>query len=119
MSGDHNVPTGDRKKLSSWTIAKETRVLSELAASVHTLESISQLLDQIGVLAGASEEGNVGVGGVSSKKRAVGLESIATKQKALLDELGQWSKVLHSGGTDEGHNHEAAEQMDEVEVKDK
>lgn len=99
MSGNANTPADNGKKSSSLATARETRVLSELAASVHTLESISQVLDQIAVLTGEPEEkasssGGGGAGDVGGKKRPAGLESIATKQMALMEELGQWGKLL-------------------------
>ena len=104
MSGNANIADdGNGNKSSSLAAARETRVLSELAASVHTLESIAQVLDQIAVLTGEPEEkasssggaGNVG----SKKKRAEDLESIATKQMVLMEELGQWGKLLGGAST--------------------
>ena len=106
MSGNDNVPSDNGNKSSSFATARETRVLSELAASAHTLESISQLLDQIAVLTGDPEEeaSSSGVaGGVGGKKkRPAGLESIAAKQMALMEELGQWGKLLDSASTFSG-----------------
>ena len=107
MSGNANISADNGNsntcKSSSLAAARETRVLSELAASVHTLESIAQVLDQIAVLTGEPEEkasssggaGNVG----SKKKRAEDLESIATKQMVLMEELGQWGKLLGGAST--------------------
>ena len=117
MSGNVNASVNNGNKASSsLAIARETRVLSELAASVHTLESISQLLDQIAVLTGAPEEEarSSGTGDVGSKKRPAGLESVATKQMALMEELGKWGELMGSGttaGTDQSH-HDEGNQVD-------
>lgn len=107
MSGNANTPAdngnGNSNKPLSLAIARETRVLSELAASVHTLESISQVLDQIAVLTGEPEEkgsSSGGAGNVGSKKKGLAnLESIATKQMVLMEELGQWGKLLGGAST--------------------
>ena len=120
MSVDGNAPGGDNNEPSSSSAAKETRVLSELAASVHTLESISQLLDHIAALTCAPDKGDDSVGSAGTKRPA-GLESIATKQLALLDELGQWDKVLGRGGGDGGgadKDHKVAEQANAGGEKD-
>ena len=120
MSVDGNAPGGDNNEPSSSFAAKETRVLSELAASVHTLESISQLLDHIAALTCAPDKGDDSVGSAGTKRPA-GLESIATKQLALLDELGQWDKVLGRGGGDGGgadKDHKVAEQANAGGEKD-
>ena len=106
MSRNANTPAkngnDNGSEPSSLATARETRVLSELAASVHTLESIAQVLDQIAVLTSEAEEKASGSGGgaadIGSKKRPAGLESIATKQMALMEELGQWGKLLGGAG---------------------
>ena len=116
-----SVPGDDNNKPSSSSSAKETRVLSELAASVHTLESISQLLEHIAALTCAPDKGDDSVGSSAGTKRPAGLESIATKQLALLDELGRWEKVLGRGGSDGGgadKDHKVTEQVDAVGEKD-
>ena len=120
MSGNVNASVDNGNKASSsLAIARETRVLSELAASVHTLESISQLMDQIAVLTGAPEEEarSSGTGDVGSKKRPAGLESVATKQMALMEELGKWGTLMGSGttctaGTDHQSHHDEGNQVD-------
>ena len=104
MSRNANTPVDNDNgsKPSSLATARETRVLSELAASVHTLESTAQVLDQIAVLTGEAEEKASSSGGgaadIGGKERPAGLESIATKQMALMEELGQWGKLLGGAG---------------------
>ena len=106
MSRNANAPAkngnDNGSEPSSLATAREARVLSELAASVHTLESIAQVLDQIAVLTSEAEEKASGSGGgaadIGGKKRPAGLESIAAKQMALMEELGQWGKLLGGAG---------------------
>ena len=61
--------------------AREGRILSELTASVHALESISEVLDDIMHL-------------TDPNPSSASTESIAVKQSRLLEELRQWSNVV-------------------------
>mmetsp|Transcript_33018 Transcript_33018/g.72414 ORF Transcript_33018/g.72414 Transcript_33018/m.72414 type:complete len:137 (-) Transcript_33018:340-750(-) len=61
--------------------ARECRILSELTASVHALESISEVLDDIMQL-------------TDPNPSSASTESIAVKQSLLLEELRQWSNVV-------------------------
>ena len=62
---------------------KEARVLSELTATVHTLKSISEVMDDILDLTDPSP------GPERGREKRAG-ESIAVKQARLLDELKKW-----------------------------
>lgn len=64
--------------------AREGRILSELAAAIHTLESISEVLDDVMNLTDPNP---------SHESMNRDTESIAVKQLRLLGELKQWSTM--------------------------